>query len=350
MNEYTIFENTLQAWGLAISLVILLFLIFVLIRRIIRGCVLKWAAKSSNKINDYILDLLEKTKKGILLLFAIYLSSTMIQLPESLSDALKVITFLVFLLQVGFWLNATINFAINRRLNRQNISDGAQATTWSALGALAKGVLWTVLCVMALDNIPGVEVSTLIAGLGIGGIAIGLAVQNILGDLLASLSIVLDRPFVIGDTILVGDLMGTVEHIGIKSTRLRSLSGEQLIFSNSDLLASIIRNYQRMDRRRVVLELSVTYQTTHDQLSAIPELLKSIIAPIDGITFDRAHFKAYGDSALKYEVVYWIENSDYRFYMDQQQEINLAIFDAFESRKINFAYPTHTVFFERTHI
>ncbi len=347
MNEYTIFENTLQTWGLAIGLAFLLFLILVLIRRVLHDFVSKWAEKSTTKTNDYIVDLLEKTKKVTLLVFAIYFASTMINLSESVSTFLKVFTFLVFLLQVGFWLNATINHAIKLRLSQQNKSDGAQATTLSALGAVAKGVLWTVLGVMALDNIPGIEVSTLIAGLGIGGIAIGLAVQNILGDLLASLSIVLDRPFVIGDTILIGELMGTVEHIGIKSTRLRSLSGEQLIFSNADLLASIIRNYQRMERRRVVLELGVTYQTTHEQLSEIPILLNSIISPVEGITFERAHFKAYGDSALKFEVIYWIENSDYRFFMDQQQTINLAIFQAFESKAIHFAYPTQTVFLER---
>jgi small-conductance mechanosensitive channel len=347
MNQYTIFENTLQTWGLAIGLAVLLFLLLGLIQRVFYGRVSKIAEKSTNQVDNYFVDLIVKIKRITLLTISIYVSSTMLNLPESAVTFLKVAALTVFLLQVGFWLNATINYTIKRRLNQQGKTDAAQATTLGALGAVAKVVLWVVLAVMALDNIPGVEVGTLIAGLGIGGIAIGLAVQNVLGDLLASLSIILDRPFVIGDTILVGDLMGTVEHIGVKSTRMRSLSGEQLIFSNADLLASRIRNYQRMERRRIVMPLGVTYQTSHEQLSAIPELLKSIIDPLEGITFDRAHFKSYGDFALMFEVVYWIENSDYVFYMNQQQAINLAIFQAFESRNIQFAYPTQTVFVEQ---
>jgi small-conductance mechanosensitive channel len=191
------------------------------------------------------------------------------------------------------------------------------------------------------------DVTALVAGMGIGGIAVALALQNILGDLFASLSIVLDKPFVIGDFIIVGELMGGVEKIGLKTTRVRSLSGEQLIFSNSDLLNSRIRNYKRMQERRIPFGFGVTYQTTPDQLEAIPALIKSIIECEEGLRFDRAHFKGFGESSYDFEVVYYINTPDYNAYMDAQQTINLALCRGFAERGIEFAYPTRTIHMHR---
>ena len=208
-------------------------------------------------------------------------------------------------------------------------------------------MLWILLFLVALDNF-GADVTTLIAGLGVGGIAIALAVQNILGDLFASFSIVLDKPFIIGDFIIVGDHLGTVEYIGLKTTRLRSLSGEQLIFSNTDLLGSRIRNYKRMYERRVVFSVAVVYQTPEEKLAAIPEMIREIVEAQAQIRFDRAHFKDFGAYALNFEVVYWILSPDYNLYMDIQQTINLAIFRQFNETGIAFAYPSQTLFLDRT--
>ena len=196
---------------------------------------------------------------------------------------------------------------------------------------------------IALDNL-GVNVSALIAGLGVGGIAVALAVQNILGDLFASFSIVLDKPFVIGDFIIVENFLGTIEHIGLKTTRVRSLSGEQLIFSNTDLLKSRIRNYKRMYERRIVFSIGVVYQTSHEKLTKIPNIIKHIINQQEQTRFDRAHFKEYGPYALNFEIVYWIENPDYNIYMEIQQAINLKIFQQFESEGIEFAYPSQSLY------
>ena len=193
----------------------------------------------------------------------------------------------------------------------------------------------------------GVEVGTLITSLGVGGIAVALAVQNILGDLFASISIVLDQPFIVGDFITVGEYMGTVEHIGLKSTRVRSLTGEQLIFSNSDLLDSRIRNYKRMANRRVSFTIGVTYQTPYEKLVEIPEIVQEIIEAQPQTSFDRVHFKAYGDSSLNFEVVYYMLTSDYDVFVDVQQAINLEIFRRFAEEGIEFAYPTQTVFVAR---
>jgi small-conductance mechanosensitive channel len=225
-------------------------------------------------------------------------------------------------------------------------TDPASVTTVSALGFVGKLVLWLVILLLALDNL-GVDITGLIAGLGIGGIAIALAVQNILGDLFASLSIVLDKPFVIGDFIIVDNYLGTMEYIGLKTTRLKSLSGEQLVFSNSDLLTSGIRNFKRMYERRVVFTIEVVYQTPVEKLAAIPKMIREIIEKQEHTRFDRAHFKEYGPSSLDYEIVYYVRKPEYNVYMDIQQAINLEIFRRFEQEGIEFAYPTQTLFIQK---
>jgi len=175
------------------------------------------------------------------------------------------------------------------------------------------------------------------------GIAVALAVQNILGDLFASLTIVLDKPFIVGDFIIVGDSMGTVERVGLKTTRIRSLSGEQLIMPNSDLLQSRIRNYKRMQERRVPFSIRVVYETTGDKLKRIPGILKEVIESQEMTRFDRAHFKDYGNFSLNFEIVYWVLSPEKSRSMDIQQAINLSILERFQKEGIEFAYPTQTI-------
>jgi small-conductance mechanosensitive channel len=202
------------------------------------------------------------------------------------------------------------------------------------------------LALIALDNIPGVEVDTLVASLGIGGVAAALAVQNILSDLFASLSIALDQPFEIGDFIVFGGDMGTIERIGIRSTRVRSLSGEQLVISNTDLLDSRIHNYKRMAERRVVFSFGVVYETPPELLARIPGIVEEIIAQQGQTRFDRAHLKEFGDFSLNFEAVYYVLAPEYGTYMDIQQAINLALHARFEREGIEFAYPTQLVYLD----
>src|SRR5690606_319662 len=185
--------------------------------------------------------------------------------------------------------------------------------------------------------------TALIASLGVGGIAVALAAQNILGDLFSSLSIMFDKPFVVGDFIIVGEELGTVEKIGLKTTRVRSLHGEQLIFSNTDLLNSRIRNFKRMYQRRIVFSIGITYEPPYEKLKEVASMLRAIVQAHDLVRFDRAHFKGFGDSSLDFEVVYWVLDSDFNKYMDIQQAINLEIFRRFEEQGIAFAYPVRTV-------
>jgi small-conductance mechanosensitive channel len=206
--------------------------------------------------------------------------------------------------------------------------------------------VWAIIFLLALDNL-GVNITALVAGLGVGGIAVALAAQNIIGDLFASLSIVLDRPFVPGDFLAIDEFYGDVEKVGLKTTRMRSLSGEQIVFSNNDLLNSRIRNYGQMVERRIVFSVGVVYQTPHEKLQQIPSIIEDIIVKQELARFDRAHFKQYGDYSLNFEMVYYVESSDYRLFMDIQQAVNLEIFRRFAEEGIEFAYPTQTLFVDR---
>ena len=244
-------------------------------------------------------------------------------------------------IQVGVWVSSGLQIWLEHY--RKIEEDGANRTTMNALSFVGRLILWVVIFLLVIDNL-GVDVTALVAGMGIGGIAVALAVQNILGDLFASLSIVLDKPFVNGDFIVVGDMAGSVEHVGIKTTRIRSISGEQLVFSNSDLLQSRVRNFGRMEQRRVVFSLGVTYQTPAEKLERIPSLIRSAIEAQQGARFDRSHFASYGDSALNFETVYYVESSDYAQHMDILQAVNLRIYRTFEDEGIEFAYPTQTLF------
>jgi small-conductance mechanosensitive channel len=215
------------------------------------------------------------------------------------------------------------------------------------LAFVGRVAVWSIVLLVLLDNL-GVDITTLVAGLGVGGVAVALAAQNILGDLFASLSIVLDRPFVVGDFLNVGDFLGTVEKVGIKTTRIRSLSGEQLIFANNDLLGSRIRNYGRMQQRRVVFSIGVTYQTPPEKLAAISDMLREAVEAQQDVRFDRAHFAKYGDFALIYEIVYYCLSADYNRYMDVQQAINIRIYERLAEAGVEFAYPTQTLYLARS--
>jgi small-conductance mechanosensitive channel len=204
-------------------------------------------------------------------------------------------------------------------------------------------LIWFLAVIFFCDNM-GFKISTLIAGLGIGGVAVALAAQAILGDLFSYFSILFDRPFEVGDFIIVGDLMGSVQHIGIKTTRIMSLSGEQIVFSNTDLTNSRVRNFRRMEKRRILFKVGVTYDTPVEKLQLIPGLIKDAITAEEKTTFDRANFASYGDFSLNFEVVYYINSPDYNFYMNIQEKINLRIMEDFTKHGIEFAYLTQTLY------
>jgi small-conductance mechanosensitive channel len=340
------FQNSVKQWLYAVGILIGCYIILRVAFSVVRGRLKKISQKTKTDIDDLIVHLLEKVKFFFLFFISVYVASYFLKLPANLSSIIGKLTIIVFLLQGAIWGNSIIRYWVDRYKKQKMTEDAASVTTFTALGFVLQLILWSGILLLSLDNL-GVDITALVAGLGVGGIAIALAVQSILGDLFASLSIVLDKPFVIGDFIIVDNFLGSVEHIGLKTTRLRSLSGEQLVFSNTDLLKSRIRNYKRMYERRVLFAIGVVYQTSLEALKAIPEYIRTIIEKEELVRFDRAHFKGYGDFSLNFEIVFWVKSPDYNVYMDIQQRINLEIFKKFQEENIEFAYPTQTLFVNR---
>lgn len=341
--EKIYFANTLQTWLIAIGALFVTFLALLIARKIMLRHLAVLAERTETQLDDLLLAVLSKTKLFFLFFVSVYVGSNILDLPPNILKIWNKIFFVVVIIQLAFWVGRGMSFVIGVNVKKRMADDAASATTISVLGFISKFLLWSIALLLILDNL-GVNITSLVAGLGVGGIAVALAVQNILGDLFASLSIVIDKPFVIGDFIIIDQLMGTVEHIGLKTTRLRSLSGEQLVFSNNDLLKSRIRNYKRMTERRILFSFGVIYQTPPDKLPLINSIVREIIEKQEQVRFDRVHFKEYGDSSLNFEVVYFVKDPDYNIYMNIQQAINLEIFRRFQQEGIEFAYPTRTLF------
>lgn len=342
--------NGLRMWLIALLIAAGLFLLLLAIRSLLRRR-FKTLSERRETLGTYDLlyQVVSQTKISFLLLLSLIAGSFALRLPFQDTRLIENIFKVGLILQGGFWISTIVSHSINRRIQDGMQDQPARATTMNAVRLVLTIAVWTIVLLMALQNL-GVRVDTLIASLGVTGIVVGLALQNVLGDLFASLSIALDQPFVIGDSISVGDFSGTVEHIGLKSTRVRSISGEQVVFSNSDLLNSRIRNYKRMTRRRVVFTLGVTYQTSAEKVQRVLEICRAAVERHAMAAFDRAHFKAFTDSALQFEIVYYLETAEYNLFMDLQQAINLEILQRFEEEGIHFAYPTQTVFVQQNEL
>ena len=338
--------NTLLTWLIAAGLAVVVMVGGGVIRFLMLRQFKKLAARSDATLLPVLIATVKRTKWLFILILALYVGAVVLTLPTNVRTVVNAVMIVALLIQVGLWAMAATNVLLEQYRQRKLAEDPSGLTTLSLLNFMSKIVIWSLVLLLVLDNM-GVNITALVAGLGVGGIAVALAMQAILGDLFASLSIVLDKPFVVGDFLSIADLLGTVEYVGLKTTRLRSLSGEQLVFSNSDLLNSRIRNYGRMFERRVVFKIGVTYQTSRENLIKIPTIIRQAIEQQDKTRFDRSHFMEYGDFALNFESVYYVLGPDYNMYMDIQQAINLYIHEQFEQEGIEFAYPTQTLFVEQ---
>jgi small-conductance mechanosensitive channel len=341
--DTVVLGNTVQAWIIGAAAAIAIFIILRLAVRIINKRLSSIAERTETQWDNIITATLGKTKAVFLIFFAVFLASLTVGLSQQARGIVAVIMILALLVQGGIWANTVIRLGLRDYAQRRLAGDPAALTTMNAVGFIARLALWSIVLLLALDNL-NIDITALVTGLGIGGIAVALAAQNILGDLFASLTIVLDKPFVLKDFLIVNEFLGTVEYVGLKTTRLRSLTGEELIFSNADLLNSRIRNYGRMFERRVVFTLGVIYQTPREKLQKIPGIVRSAIESQERTRFDRAHFKNYGAYSLDFEAVYYVLAPEYNVYMDIHQAINFNIHEQFEAEGIEFAYPSQTVF------
>jgi len=317
--------------------------------KIVKSIILKrlkvWSEKTATTIDDFLVTLFESKLVPLLYFGVFYLSFRSLTLTPDFRKGLSIIVALVLTYFVLRFLIALMTYAIDRYWVKKEVEESRQKSLKGVITIL-KVLVWGVGITFLLDNL-GFKISTVVAGLGIGGIAVALAAQTILGDLFSYFVIFFDRPFEIGDFVIIGEYMGSIEHVGIKTTRVRSLGGEQLVFSNTDLTNSRIRNYKRMERRRIVFKLGVVYQTSLDQIKEVPGIIKNVIESVNETVFDRAHFSSFGAFSLDIEVVYYVLSGDYNKYMDIQQNINFALKEEFEKRGIEFAYPTQTLFIEK---
>ena len=342
LTSLTFWGNNALDYLIFVSIFIIGVLVVKIFEHVIFRHLKKLAEKTATTLDDFIIRVIKKIGVPLAYFGVFFLAVDVLTLDSLFRKGID-------LAAVGILTLAAVRFsiaAISHWLEVYLATRGENVALKRSLGGIlvvTKVVIWGLAIVFFLDNL-GFKISAIIAGLGIGGVAVALAAQAVLGDLFSYFAILFDRPFEIGDFIITGDYLGTVENVGIKTTRIRSLSGEQLIFSNTDLTNSRVRNYKRMEKRRVVFSLGVTYQTTSKQVKAIPAIIENIIKNVKDTVFDRAHFFSYGDFALTFETVYYVMGSDYNKYMDIQQEINFAIKERFETEGVEFAYPTQTLY------
>jgi small-conductance mechanosensitive channel len=343
--DRTFAGNTVTAWLWTIGTTAVVIGVFLLAKLVLLRRLEALADRTTTRVDDLVLALLKRTRWAILLWITLTVALRTLVIPEELQALLSRLAVFAFLLQLGLWASGAIDFWHERYIRNRVATDATAVTTMRAISYGLRVLAWSIVLLLALDNL-GVNVTALITGLGIGGVAVALAVQNVLGDALAALAIVLDKPFVLGDFIIVGTEMGTVEKIGIKTTRIRSLGGEQIIFSNSELLKSRIRNYKRMEERRALFRFGVLYSTPQEKLELLPRIAREAVQAQDKVRFDRAHFASFGDSALEIEVVYYVLSPDYAVFMDIQQAINLTLFRRLREEGMGFAFPTRTLHIE----
>lgn len=315
---------------------------FSIVRQVVVARLRALAARTETDLDDLAVGLLEMVRLPEAVLLSLWAAARPLDLPAQGERFLRAALLVVVTYRAVTMLQVAADYGLRRLLSAQGREGEAQRGTARSLSYLVSGLLWLVAALFVLSNL-GFNVSSMLAGLGIGGVAVALAAQAVLGDLFSALAIYLDRPFVAGDFIVVGDKQGTVEHIGIKTTRLRALSGEMVIVANSKLTSSEIQNFRLLRERRIAFAVRVPYGTPAEQVARIPALVKAAVAAAPKARFDRAHLSAFGEAGFVFEVVYYVTDPDYGVYMDVNQAIHLGILDAFRREKIAFSVPARVV-------
>lgn len=343
--QRTYFDNTIRDYLIAVAIFLVSLVVIRLLKVILIRQLKRWTEKTENTLDDLLMQTVTRFGIPALNFVALYFAIYSLELSPKLHRVLEVATASVVAFFLIRLVASILRYLLESYVRRQENGE-EKVVQVQGIIMIITVVIWCLGLLFLFSNL-GYDVTAIIAGLGVGGIAVALAAQNILGDLFNYFVIFFDKPFEVGDFIIVDEKLGTVSHIGIKTTRVKSLSGEQLVFSNSDLTNSRIHNYKRMQTRRIVFTFGVTYQTTIQDVREIPEIVRGIIEKQDRITLDRVHLRSFDESAMTYEVVYIVKSADFNVYMDIQQEINLDILEAFNARGIEFAYPTQTLFLNR---
>jgi small-conductance mechanosensitive channel len=344
--DRTYLGNSARTWATALGATAIALTVFWLIKRFVLRYFRRFSRRTETDIDDLIAEVSSKTKFWLLAIIALYIGSIVLSVPPDVQAWVRALTAIAALTQAALWGDALLTGWLIRYQKSQGTDEADELTTVKVAAVVVRFAFFIIVGLIALDNIPGVEVTTLIASLGIGGIAVALAVQNILGDLFASLIIVLDRPFSIGDLVKVDDFLGTVEAIGLKTTHVRSYTGEEVIFGNSDLLGSRLRNYRELAKRLVITTIGVTQDTPPAMLERVPDMLQEVVEPIEFAKFARASFSEIGASSFDFQLVFSTLTPDFGVHMSIRHAVNLGIVRRFEEEGIELAYPTQVVLVE----
>ena len=350
--EMNVMVPFLGEWNVAPivgSLVVfaVLTLVFWIVRELVLANLKRLSTHTSSDVDDMLIDAVSGVRPWVYTVVALFLSAQLLSLPTWLATGLLALTLFAVVWQVIEVAARIVDYSAARFLEKDEDGDGkvdpGAATASDMVTLMARIVLWALGLLFVLSNL-GIEVTSLLAGLGIGGIAIAFALQGILSDLFASFSIYFDRPFRIGDFIIIGTDSGTVERIGIKSTRIRTLQGEELVVSNAELTGARVQNFKKMEERRIVSQFGITYETPQERVHEIPGMVERMFEATEGARLDRVHFTTFGNSALIFELVYYVDSSDYAAYLDIQQNFNFELMRRFAEVGIEFAYPTQTIY------
>ncbi len=342
--QFRVLGNTIKEYIYALIIFLGALLVFKIVQLVLFKYFRKLAQKTKTEIDDVFLEILQKIKPPFYFYVALYFALKTLKINLWLNRILSA----VLMVWVTYQVIVAIQILINRVIKKRVAKDATSEAILGLMGKILKGIIWGVGLIFVLSNL-GINVTSLLAGLGVGGIAIAFALQNILEDLFSSFAIFFDKPFRVGDFIVVGrNYKGTVEKIGIKTTRLRSLQGEELVISNKELTSAKIQNFGKVEERRVSIKIGVTYETPLEKLRIIPKLIEEIIKNTENVRFDRTFFVSYGDFALIFEIVYFVQSSDYLVHLKSQQEILLKLKEEFEKQGIEFAYPTQTLYLKKS--
>jgi len=343
-----IFNNTIFDYVLMVLAFFIVLIVLRVVRRVIIGRLKKLTKKSKTNIDDYIMQAIYDIGWPAYVLLSLLISFRFISVP----DVADLVLFLVTTIVVTFYatkaLSHFISLVSTRLLkSKDEREEEVDTTVIDVLRKIVVVLIWILVFLFILSGF-GVNITSAIVGLGAGGIIIGFALQNVMSDLFASFSIFFDKPFKKGDFIIIGNDMGTVEKIGIQTTRIKTLQGQELIVSNRELTSTRVNNYKRMQKRRVAFNFGVTYNTPSKELEKINGIVKEIIDKTKHAELNRVHFKSFGDFSLNFEVVYYVDTNDYNLYMDVQQAINFELKKRLEKLGIEFAFPTQTIHISKT--
>lgn len=338
--------NTVQDYALAFAIFLALFICFKIIKLLLLKRLRALAKKTSTEIDDLLIEVIGKISNMFYLVVSLYFPLKILVLGETFDKVVDGIFIVVVVYQAIQVAQVFLEYGLSRYMTKHDKSAKQAEHTFAGLRLIIRIVLWSIGILLVLSNL-GFNISTLIASLGVGGIAVALAMQNILADMFSSFSIYFDKPFEVGDNIIVGEHQGTVKEIGLKTTRLKALKGEELVISNQELTSARIQNFKKIDQRRVVFTIGVTYETDMEKLKKVNGIVKNAIESQEMTEFDRSHFIEFGEFSLNFEIVYFVNSKEHPDYVRTQEQINLQILEEFNKEGIEMAYPSQKVFYER---